>query len=79
MAWVLRPFVGSAGRTTFFRPEAWGNAYVRVGELVWDSVGRGPRDRPPAALPSRPMPSIRKATTQPSDASNGGGSGGRSY
>ena len=34
MAWVLRPFVGGAGETSFFRKGAWGNAYVMVWELM---------------------------------------------
>ena len=30
-AWVLRPFIGAPGLpSTFFRQEAWGNAYVQV-------------------------------------------------
>lgn len=36
MAYVLRPFIGDPGRPVqFFREEAWGNAYVIVGQLVW--------------------------------------------
>lgn len=36
LAWLLRPFIGSAGlQVTFFRPEAWDNAYVVVTQLVW--------------------------------------------
>ena len=39
MAWVLRPFVGGPSEaTTFFRPGAWGNAYMVVGDLIWNSV-----------------------------------------
>jgi hypothetical protein len=39
MAWVLRPFVGGPGEaTTFFRQGAWGNAYVMIGELIWNSM-----------------------------------------
>lgn len=35
MAWLLRPFIGSPGQpVTFFRPEAWDNAYVKVWELI---------------------------------------------
>jgi hypothetical protein len=35
MAWVLRPFVGELGRpVTFFREDTWGNAYLKVIELV---------------------------------------------
>jgi len=31
LAWVLRPFIGALGLpTTFFRDDAWGNAYVAV-------------------------------------------------
>lgn len=34
MGWVLRPFVGSPDSpTTFFREDAWGNAYLVVFEL----------------------------------------------
>ena len=41
MAWVLRPFVGNPDSpVTFFRADAWGNAYMTVGRLVW-SVLRG--------------------------------------
>lgn len=36
LAWLLRPFFGSPGlELTFLRPEAWDNAYVVVGRLVW--------------------------------------------
>ena len=39
MAWVLRPFVGEpGGPTSFFRAGAWGNAYVVVWDLAWNSV-----------------------------------------
>ena len=35
MAWVLRPFVGDPGSpVAFFRPDAWGNAYVRVARIL---------------------------------------------
>jgi hypothetical protein len=35
MAWVLRPFVGSPGMAfQLLRPQAWGNAYLEVAELV---------------------------------------------
>ncbi|MEQ1935056.1 MAG: hypothetical protein ABL962_14450 [Fimbriimonadaceae bacterium] len=35
MAWVLRPFVGNpADPTTFFRQEAWGNAYEELVKLA---------------------------------------------
>jgi len=35
MAWVLRPFVGDPNMApSFFRPGAWGNAYVRLFEVV---------------------------------------------
>ena len=36
MGWVLRPFIGQPGRpVTFFREDAWGNAYVSILETVW--------------------------------------------
>ena len=39
MAWVLRPFVGEEGQTTsLFRQNAWGNAYVVIGNLIRESV-----------------------------------------
>ena len=35
MAWVLRPFIGQPGISpSFFRKEAWGNAYVAVLETL---------------------------------------------
>jgi hypothetical protein len=35
MSWVLRPFIGTPDRpTTFFREEAWGNAYIVVLKLI---------------------------------------------
>ena len=35
MAWILRPFVGDPNmEVQFFRPEAWGNAYVVVADLI---------------------------------------------
>jgi hypothetical protein len=38
MAWVLRPFVGDPWRPlTFFRPDAWGNAYV----IIVRTIGHG--------------------------------------
>jgi len=41
MAWVLRPFVGNPDLpVTFFRQEAWGNAYVDVLETVRSSLVR---------------------------------------
>jgi hypothetical protein len=41
MGWVLRPFVGSQGEPAqFFRPEAWGNAYLKVGEALMDVLTR---------------------------------------
>lgn len=40
MAWVLRPFVGDpSGPITFFRREAWGNAYVEVVHIVLRALG----------------------------------------
>ena len=39
MAWVLRPFVGEPNTpATFFRPGAWGNAYLVVWDLVWNAT-----------------------------------------
>ncbi|MGD9128663.1 MAG: hypothetical protein PVH19_14905 [Planctomycetia bacterium] len=36
MGWLLRPFIGSPGvDTTFFRPEAFSNAYVVVFHLIF--------------------------------------------
>jgi hypothetical protein len=41
MAWVLRPFVGRPDRpVTFFRDDAWGNAYVAVADLAWRALTR---------------------------------------
>lgn len=41
MGWVLRPFVGSPdGPVQFFRSEAWDNAYVVVGRLIWQAMTR---------------------------------------
>lgn len=40
MGWILRPFIGSLGmKPQFFRAETWGNAYVVVAELVWQTLG----------------------------------------
>jgi hypothetical protein len=37
--WVLRPFVGHPDAPTrFFRPDAWGNAYVNVAETLWKAI-----------------------------------------
>lgn len=39
MGWLLRPFIGCLGmRPQFFRAETWGNAYVRVAEMVWKTL-----------------------------------------
>jgi hypothetical protein len=36
LGWVLRPFIGQPGRpVTFFREDAWGNAYVYILETLW--------------------------------------------
>jgi hypothetical protein len=41
MAWVLRPFVGNPlVQPRFFRHDAWSNAYVFVGRLLWSAVNR---------------------------------------
>jgi hypothetical protein len=40
MAYVLRPFVGQPALPThFFRPGAWGNAYVVVMRMIWQWIG----------------------------------------
>jgi hypothetical protein len=39
MAWVLRPFVGSPDQpVSFFRREAWGNAYVELLHIVLHAI-----------------------------------------
>jgi hypothetical protein len=41
MAWVLRPFIGYPDAPTqFFRQDAWGNAYVRLANILWSFLGR---------------------------------------
>ncbi|MBI3866113.1 MAG: hypothetical protein HY290_29900 [Planctomycetia bacterium] len=41
MAWVLRPFIGDPSQPVqFFRDDAWGNAYVVVANLIWETVRR---------------------------------------
>jgi hypothetical protein len=41
MGWVLRPFIGQPGRpVTFFREDAWGNAYVIIIETVRTVISR---------------------------------------
>ena len=40
MAWVLRPFVGSPDLPThFLRQNAWGNAYVKLLNIIWTFLG----------------------------------------
>ncbi len=40
MGWTLRPFIGKPGmETTFFRQEAWTNAYVEVFETITRVLG----------------------------------------
>ncbi len=40
MGWTLRPFIGAPDvETTFFRQEAWGNAYVEVSNLILRVLG----------------------------------------
>jgi len=40
MAWVLRPFVGQPhSSVSFFRPEAWGNAYVELVHIALRAIG----------------------------------------
>ncbi len=42
MAWILRPFIGAPNMpVSFFRSEAWGNAYVVVAKLLAGSVRPG--------------------------------------
>lgn len=39
MAWVLRPFIGTPGMAVrFFREDSWGNAYLAVARLIWDTL-----------------------------------------
>jgi len=41
MGWVLRPFIGEPTTPPqFFRPEAWGNAYVVVAQMLWDTFAK---------------------------------------
>ena len=41
MGWLLRPFVGDPrAPTRFFREDTWGNAYVKVVEMVLEVLGR---------------------------------------
>ncbi|MGQ0636416.1 MAG: hypothetical protein ACT4QC_17530 [Planctomycetaceae bacterium] len=41
MAWLLRPFIGDPDQPVqFFRADAWGNAYVVVGNLLWGLITR---------------------------------------
>jgi hypothetical protein len=41
MGWVLRPFIGQPDRpVTFFREEAWGNAYIVILETAWTVFSR---------------------------------------
>ncbi len=36
MAWILRPFIGNPDMPAqFFRQDAWGNAYVRLANILW--------------------------------------------
>lgn len=40
MAWILRPFIGHPGTsTTFFREEAWGNAYTELAHTLTSVLG----------------------------------------
>jgi hypothetical protein len=42
LAWMLRPFIGHPDSpTTFFREEAWGNAYVKVATTLWHLLVSG--------------------------------------
>lgn len=40
MAWILRPFIGSPNLPPqFFRQDVWGNAYVRLANIIWTFIG----------------------------------------
>jgi len=40
MGWTLRPFIGKPGlETSFFRQEAWGNAYVEIARIITNVLG----------------------------------------
>ena len=40
MAWMLRPFVGAPDQPfQWFRPEAWGNAYIKLIDVMKAAVG----------------------------------------
>jgi len=39
MAWVLRPFIGSPNMPAqFLREDVWGNAYVRLANIIWTFI-----------------------------------------
>ena len=39
MGWVLRPFIGTPNLTPqFLRQDAWGNAYVRLANIIWTLI-----------------------------------------
>lgn len=39
MAWVLRPFIGNPDMPAqFFRQGAWGNAYVKLANIIWTFI-----------------------------------------
>lgn len=41
MGWLLRPFVGDPRMPTrFFRDDTWGNAYIKVIEIIMEVVGQ---------------------------------------
>lgn len=41
MAWILRPFIGDPNSPVqFFRQDTWGNAYLIVGKMIWDTLFR---------------------------------------
>ncbi len=41
LGWLLRPFIGNPDEPVrFFRPDAWGNAYVAVWEMIRHTVSR---------------------------------------
>jgi len=41
MGWILRPFIGYPGmEVQFFRSDTWGNAYLIVGQSIWDVLSK---------------------------------------
>jgi hypothetical protein len=41
MGWILRPFIGEPGLPRqFFRADQWGNAYLIVARIIWDTLAQ---------------------------------------